>query len=77
MFGDIRPTPPFLSVIKNGLRYESNLHNFCRPDSPSRRCCRSAIGGDECDSAIFLSTSSPMASRRTDELVVKWNASNT
>src|SRR6516162_10283984 len=77
MFRDIRSTPPFLSMIKNGLRYEFSLHNFCRPDSPSRWCCCSAIGGDECDSAIFLSTSSPMASRRTDELVVEWIASDT
>src|SRR5215472_16605798 len=76
-FGDIRSTSPFLSMIKNGLRYEFSLHNFCRPDSPSRRRCCSAIGGDECDSAIFLSTSSPMASRRTDEFVVKWITCNT
>jgi len=73
----LRSTRPFLSMIKDGLRYEFSLQNFCRPGSPSRRRCCSAIGGDESDSAIFLSTSSPMASRRTDELVVKWVASNT
>src|SRR5262249_697697 len=54
-----------------------SLYNFCRPHSARRRSCCSAIGGDECDSAIFLSTSSPMASRRTDEIVVKWIANNT
>jgi hypothetical protein len=45
-------------MTKNGLRYEFSLHNFCRPDSSSRRRCCSAIGGDEWGSAVFLSTSS-------------------
>src|SRR5215471_15923969 len=67
---------PFLSTIENGLRDEFSLHNLRRPDSPGRRRCRSAIGGDECDPATVLSTSSPMASRRTDELVVKRIANN-
>ena len=78
MFGaDIWSMRPFLSRIENGFRCEFSLDDFRRPDSPSRRRCCSSISGDECDSAIFVSPSSPMTSRRADEFVVEWITSDT
>ena len=62
---------PSEALRRRGVRSEFSLYDFGRPGSTGWRGCRSAISGDECDPAIFLSTPSPMTSRRTDELVGK------